>query len=267
MTAPLTLLDKVGLLAGQAVRLPSQAPAGGRKGRTCIDGGQGTLLTLGTDGAIGYALPDRAVDGLQFWQRGCFHTQAQGRCAMVTSPTPTARAHAAKLAKPDDAQVRTQMQTLASYGQVYMATALEPETGQSWLSFMLHPRQTLRPVLASLGVHAAWPELRDAFSQILGRPITENLRPWSVAIEARSGQLRIGTTAWARMAETPDKTRALDTVLRRFGADGGPAAAVYSLAQRAQSITPRHRRTGVAAEFNLDGTRLSGAMLTLRLPS
>ena len=264
MTRPLTLLDKVGLLAGEPVAGPTCATG---SGRTCIDGGRGALVTLCSSGALGYAVAAEAKDGLQHWRRGCFGSDRAGAGAMVTETGAAPCEAAMALVPVADGLARDRLRMIAGYGKVYMATAAEPESGQSWLSFMLHPRQTLRPVLAQLGISAAWPELRRAFSDVLTRPVTDALRPWSVAVEATTGALRIGTTAWARLPETAEKARAMHAALGTYGPGPAEGAAIYSLAARPSADTNRPTRAGVAAEFDLTGTSISGAMFTLRLNS
>ena len=265
MNPALTLLDKVGLLAGQPLGGTPDSCATQGGGRTCIDGGQAALVTLSSEGTVGFALPQRAEDGLQFWRRGCFGTQAAGESAMVTSHDATARARAVQLLGTRGDRAALRMLRLAAFGQVYMVTRHEPETGTGWICYQLHPRQSLKYVLCDLGVAAAWPALRGRFSVLLSRPVTEHLRPWSIAVETATGDLRIGTTAWARLPETPQKAAAFDAVMRGMDQQGETAAAVYSLLSRHACAAPRPGRAGVAAEFDLHDTTIAAARFTLRL--
>ena len=41
-------------------------------------------------------------------------------------------------------------------GRVYMTTDREPETGESWIAFALHPRQSPRETLAAINRTGVW---------------------------------------------------------------------------------------------------------------
>lgn len=265
MTRMMTLLEKVGLLAGQAQVNTALISEAKPNGRTCIDGGQTALVTISDCGPVGFAVPYRAEGGLQFWHRGCFATKETGESVMVTARDAAVRAAAKRIVGACNDNAMTYIERLAVFGQVYMVTPKEPETGASWISYQIHPRTSFRHLLADLGVSKSWPELRDAFSSLLARPVTESLRPWSISVETGSGRLRIGSSAWARLPESHEKSKSFNALMCRLGGLNETASAVYSLAARHALATDRPGRAGVAAEFDLEGTTIAGAHFTLRL--
>ena len=155
--------------------------------------------------------------------------------------------------------------TLRSRGRVYMATRREPETGESWIAFALHPRQSPRETLVAIGRTGVWTPVVACLSELLGRPATEHLRPWSIALplgsSARARRLvRLGTTAWARMPEERNKPARLARQIDRLGGDG-------SLAEAAYGLVARHAgpgAVGAACEFDVEDGRVAAALYTLR---
>ena len=152
--------------------------------------------------------------------------------------------------------------TLRARGRVYMATRREPETGESWIAFALHPRQPPRETLAALGLTGVWTPAAARFAELFGRHVTEHLRPWSIALPLGQGRrlVRLGTTAWARAPEDRDKPARLARQIDTLGGDGGLAEAAYGLVTRYAGPGA----VGAAAEFDVEDGRVTGALYTLR---
>lgn len=264
-------MTALGLLAGlgSAARgLAAEGTAAEGAARTCIDAGRGTLVTLRAPGPMAFADatgPDPAPN-VRRWRRRAIGPAAEvGDSLIFGAPAPEhwpiARGYLPELGTLGEALI-----TLRSRGRMYMATRREPETGESWIAFALHPRQPPRETLAAIGRTGVWGPAAARLAELFGRHVTEHLRPWSIALPlgaaARArGLVRLGTTGWARAAEDPGKAARLARQVDSLGGDGGLAEAAYGLVARYAGPTGA---VGAACEFDVEDGRVSAALYTLR---
>ena len=270
----LGLVPALGLLAGLggAARGLAATEVAATEGpaRTCIDAGRGTLVTLRAPGPVGIAFaeatgPDPAPNVRRWRRRAIGPASEAGESLIFGAPTPehwpVTRDYLPELGALGEALV-----TLRGRGRIYMATRREPETGESWIAFALHPRQSPRETLAAIGRTGVWHPVSACLTELFGRPATEHLRPWSIALPlgaaARArGLVRLGTTAWARVGEDRDKVARLARQIGRLGGDGSIAEAAYGLVARHAGPTGA---VGAACEFDIEDGRVAAALYTLR---
>lgn len=277
---PLTrLLDHLALLCRvppevrrKSVQHLTHGQSLGRSDKTCIEGGENVLITLRVGKAPGVGVASASgknpAQNIRHWHRWSLQKPSQtGECLIFGIP----RAHDWDLAfdhVKNSAANRGAIAELRIRGSVYMATRREPETGLSWLSFGLHKGQSPRTTLAALGHPRVWTQFSRCMSDLLGRPITEHARPWSIAVPAcqngtRRRLVRVGSTNWARLAEGGRKSTNLANQVAEFGGDRWLAESIYGLISR-HADTPR--AVGVAAEYDFEEGALISAQYTLRVP-
>jgi hypothetical protein len=271
----LGLARALGLLAGLgsgASRFAATGEGASAEGpaRTCIDAGRGVLVTLRAPGPVAIGLaeatpPDPAPNVRRWSRRAVTSAPEDGESLIFGRPAPEhwplARAYLPNLAALGAALV-----TLRSRGRVYMATRHEPETGESWIAFALLGRESPREVLAAIGRTGVWSPVAACLTELFGRPASEHLRPWSIALplgaaaQAR-GLVRLGTTAWVRVGEDAGKPARLARQVDRLGGDGSLAEAAYALVRGfAGPCGP----VGAACEFDVEDGRVTAALYTLR---
>jgi hypothetical protein len=264
----LDLVTALGLLAGlgcAARSLAAEGTAAEGAARTCIDAGGGTLVTLRAPGPVTLAFGEATGPGpapnVRRWRRRVIAPGEQaGESLIFGAPAPehwsVVRDYLPGLGALGEALV-----TLRARGRVYMATRREPETGESWIAFALHPRQPPRETLAALGLTGVWTTAAARLTELFGRHVTEHLRPWSIALPlGRSGLVRVGTTAWGRVTEDRYKPGRLARQIDAMGGDGGLAEAAYGLVARYTGPGP----VGAAAEFDVEDGCVTAALYTLR---
>jgi hypothetical protein len=268
----LDLVRALGLLAGlgcAARSLTTEGTVAQGAARTCIDAGGDTLVTLRAPGpvtlAFGETIGADPAPNVRRWRRRVVGpVNEAGESLIFGAPAPehwsVARNYLLDLGTLGEALV-----TLRARGRVYMATRREPETGESWIAFALHPRQSPRETLAAVGLTGVWAPAAARLSELFGRHVTEHLRPWSIALplgaKARARRLvRLGTTAWARVPEDRDKPARLARQIDALGGDGGLAEAAYGLIARHAGPGT----VGAAAEFDVEDGRVTAALYTLR---
>jgi hypothetical protein len=271
----LGLAGALGLLAGlggEARRLAGPARGATAEGsaRTCIDAGRGVLVTLRAPGPVAIGIAEAndtdAAPNVRRWsRRAVAAAPAAGESLIFGLPAPEhwplARAYLPNLGSLGAALV-----TLRSRGRVYMATRGEPETGESWIAFGLLGRQSPRETLAAIGGIGVWAPVTACLAELFGRPASEHLRPWSIALplgaaaQAR-GLIRVGTTAWVRVAEDAGKPARLARQVDRLGGDGSLAEAAYALVR---GFAGPSGPVGTACEFDVEDGRVTAALYTLR---
>lgn len=254
-----------------AIRPLSGAAGLGSVDRTCIDGGGDMMLTFAVpiNGpltvGVASALPQRPAPNVRLWRRWDVARPTDvGRSLIFGKPRATdweiAVDEVEAIAAPPSvlAELRTR-------GSVYMTARDEPGSGRGWLSFGLYHRQSPRQTLAALGQPQVWATVRDLMTDLLGRPLSDGTRPWSIAVSAAGseGRIRIGTTIWARMPEHPEKARRLARQIGVFGHDRDLVSGLYNYCC-GQARAPRG--VGVAAEFDFEDGAVKGAHYTLRVP-
>jgi hypothetical protein len=270
----LGLLMRVPTGIRQAAGAPlTWAPGAGRTDRTCIDRGTALMITLragyGAGVGIASAAPLRPADNTRQWKRWSLSDPLKtGRGLIFGLPARGDLTRALDFVGASQGNSPA-LSELLTRGTVYMATRSEPETGSSWLSVGLGRGQSPRTVLAALRQPKLWRQTSSALSSLIGRPITEGARPWSIALPvageaADRGIVRIGSTLWGRLAETPDKSARLAQQAGEFGADRNRAESLYSLVA---GRNREHARVGVAAEYDFEDEKLVGAQFTLRVPN
>ncbi|MEM8849190.1 MAG: hypothetical protein AAGE03_04060 [Pseudomonadota bacterium] len=262
-------------LVDRVVGWQQQPVTAQRDGRTCIEGDAGLLVTLRADKHVGLhaglavAEPRATADAPRRWRRVSIDAPDQtGRSLFFGRPSGQDLERA--LADLEPARPHAAMAgELLARGTIYMTTARDPGDGSGWLSVQLHRANPLRTTLAALGRPGLWPQVASQVEAVLGRPVIPALRPWSVALpvsgEARArGLIRIGTTAWSRMAQTSDKSRRLAQTIAAFGGAVDRARSLYAFAcARGAGGRP----VGSAVEFDFDGDRPVAVQFVLRLPS
>lgn len=273
------LLEHIGLLCRVAPEirqassmLLSYGRGRGTIDRTCIDGGQNTLVTLriGNASAVGFASANNwyPANNVRHWHRWSIQNPAQtGESLIFGIPQKTDWPLTVEHLGNIPANLRT-LGELRMRGNVYMATRHEPETGSSWLSFGLHKNQSPRATLAAMGHPLVWIKFSKYMAELLGHPITERARPWSIAIPISQNNadrhlVRVGSTNWARLSEGAVKSSNFARQVADLGGDRSLAESVYGLVLR-QTSTPR--AIGVAAEFDFKEGNLIAAQYTLRVP-
>jgi hypothetical protein len=274
---PLGLVGTLGLLAGLGAGARGLGTAGGfaaaGPARTCIDAGRGTLVTLRAPGPVALAFAEAVgVDpapNVRRWRRLAIGPAPDtGESLIFGAPHmehwQVARDYLTELGALGEALV-----TLRGRGRVYMATRREPETGESWIAFALHPRQSPRETLAAIGRTGVWTPAAACLTELFGRPATEHLKPWSIALPlgaaARArGLVRLGTTAWARAPEDRDKPARLARQIDRIGGDGSLAEAAYGLVRRHAGPRAGPGAVGTACEYDVEDGRVAAALYTLR---
>src|SRR5439155_7142493 len=77
------------------------------------------------------------------------------------------------------------------------------DAAHSWISWQLDRHCSPADALAACGAHTAWGSASPLFQRILGRSITPQVGPWSIAwtLDEHNPNMRIVTTAWARTLE------------------------------------------------------------------
>jgi len=272
--APIGLVHALGLLAGlgggaRGVAGASESTTAAGAARTCIDAGRGLLVTLRAPGPVAIGLADATghdpAPTVRRWRRRAIGAPETGESLIFGAPAaehwPLVRDYL-----PGLAMLGQEMLTLRARGRVYMATRREPETGESWIAFALHHRQLPRETLAAIGRTGVWNPVVALLSDLFGRAVTEHSRPWSIALPLGGpaqdrGLVRLGTTAWARVAEDHEKPVRLARQIERLGGDGSLAEAAYGLVRRA---TGASGAVGAACEFDVEDGRVLAALYTLR---
>lgn len=271
---PLGLLGTLGLLAGLGADARDLAGPGGAAimggpARTCIDAGRGTLVTLRAPGPVALAFAEATgadpAPNVRRWRRLAIGPAPDpGESLIFGAPAPehwpVARDHL-----PGLGALAGTLALLRVRGRVYMTTDREPETGESWIAFALHPRQSPRETLAAINRTGVWAPVAAHLTELLGRLATEHLRPWSIALPLGAagrarGLVRLGTTAWARVPEDRGKPARLARQVDRLGGDGSLAEAAYGLVRRQAGSGV----VGAACEFDVEDGRVAAALYTLR---
>lgn len=245
--------------------------------RTCIDAGRDLMLTCQItypDGAVTMATatasPHPTAANARIWHRDALDgVSSTGESLIFGKPTPSDWPLARRHLRQQEAVMPHLMELLAR-GTIYMATRQEPGTGRDWLSVALNRLMSPREALAALGLTNVWGPLQTCVSDLAGRRVRDNARPWSLALspplQTRPAGLRAGTTLWARLPEDIIKRRRFADQIDAMGGPGARMNGVYDFIA-GQSIKPRG--VGVAAEFdfNLNDQRLTGAHYTFRVPA
>ncbi len=247
-------------------------PGTGQTDRTCIDRGTALMVTLraGYGAGVGFASAESAspAENVRQWARWSLTDPSKTGGGLIFGQPACGdldRALNFVNGVADDTQALSELLTR---GSVYMATRSEPETESCWLSVGLTRGQSPRAVLAALHRPNIWRQAASALSKLMGRQITEGARPWSIALPvageaAERGLIRVGSTLWGRLPETPDKSTRLAQQAADFGADASRAESLYSLVA---GSNPDKARVGVAAEYDFENETLTGAQFTLRVP-
>jgi len=244
----------------------------GARDKTCIEGGESLLVTIraGTAAGIGIASAkvQKPAKNVRHWKRWSIQDPSQTGESLIFGMPNNGDWNLAKAHLGDCSSNTHALTELRLRGGVYMATQSEPETGLSWLSFGLHKGQSPRETLASLGQPKVWMKFSSYLSNLLGRPITERARPWSIAIPVSTtgnehGLIRVGSTNWSRLPENAEKSSMFARQVDDIGGDGRLAEGIYSLVSRYDTSG---NPIGVAAEFDFKNGRLIGSQYTLRVP-
>jgi hypothetical protein len=273
---PDELLRCAALLAGLGRRAgpvaaelqPGPGPAEGQD-RSCIDAGSPLLLSLLAPGGRGLRVQARLSarpgdEGVLRWlgrHHGPDGSSEQWQTAIYTAETAASWRHAVAAARAAGAEdrLRRDHRVLGPAGRVYaVASSLDepvPRVAVSWLM-----DRDARPavVLEACGLAAAWPVAAEVVGELLGTPAVPDRGPWSVrrSLHAGPGQVRIGTTIWARRIEDDAKRRRLARLVERLSGDASYAEALYKLIEAGR---PAGSRIGRAVEVEVDGDRLVAA--------
>lgn len=241
--------------------------------RSCIDRGTQLMITIrvGYGEAVGIvaANPKSPASNVRQWDRWLVSTKdSNGSGLTFAAPKPNDYSLALDFID-YQGSITGDLAELLTRGSIYMATRSEPETDASWLSVKLGRGQSPRTTLAALRRPSIWQQVSAAFSDLVGRSVTERAQPWSVALPldnelTQHGRIRVGSTLWGRLPENSVKRDLLKQQVSIFGSDPLRIESLYSLIA---NCNKQARNIGVAAEYDFEYQTLIGAQYTLRVPS
>lgn len=284
------LLFRAGLLAGmgaaargaaRAALAPVEA-AGAATSRTCIDAGDPLLFSVAAPGGRALRVAVRQAqavgDGMRHWRRFVYSAGAPERPpqavdTILVEGEPAAAWQTARdwlgpaATAPQLAPARA---LLGGRGRIYLvarpARLSAPGDGSpGWIAWHLDHRAAPAEALAALGLAGVWPQVRHWYGKLLGAPVSERARPWSIGVSLGDGppRLRVGTTHWARQPESPAKSGRLGRVVGELGGDGRYAEALYKLVAGAWPERRAHG-IGAVAEFEFEDGQLRAAEFFIR---
>jgi hypothetical protein len=281
-TAGTDTLRLAALLAGlgeRATEAADRAAAGlaaTAPDRSCIDGGNRLILSLLAPGRRGLRVqarqPDRPGEpGVLRWSAIHQHPGAAAErwstSVYLGEPAGAWRdaRDAARRAGGEDRLGRFHA-TLGPNGRICTVTrSTDQGPGRAWVAWQLDRGVPPAVALAACGLQAAWQAVAEPLGWLLGLPAARSLGPWSlgVALHGDPGQVRVGTTAWARTPEDAAKRRRMVELVDRLGGDRRHAEALYKLL----GLTGRGgARIGRAVEAEVAGGRLASVQLHLGVP-
>ncbi|MEM8808939.1 MAG: hypothetical protein AAGF01_23215 [Cyanobacteria bacterium P01_G01_bin.38] len=130
---------------------------------------------------------------------------------------------------------------------------LDSAQAGGWVTWQLDRHTSPEAALDACDVGWAWPIAAQHLKTLLGRSVSKYCRPWSLAWEISSDRprFRLGTTVWARQAETAEKHRRLAATVAQMGGDSRFAEALYKLIAATHPVGFTHR-IGRAVEIEFD---------------
>lgn len=228
--------------------------------RTCIDGGSRLMFALLAPAPRSLRVLTRSTAtaaGVIPWRRT--HYLPDGGVERWYSETyngepPAAWTHARDAAEHagDLPTLRQIHASLGPHSRLYTVSwSLAEQKPRAWVGWQLDRTCPVNEALAALGYGSTWPAAAAWWAELLGFAPHPRRGPWSINLALGEGpRLRLGSTNWARCAETGEKRRRLGALIERQEDDRRFAEALYQLIEAA-SPPGRPRAVGRAVELEL----------------
>lgn len=228
--------------------------------RSCIDTGSRLLVSLsvpaqGRQMSCYARIPGPSRPGITHWSRLDWESDLRSgwRTWYSDEPVGTWDDVLAVVDRDDSTQIADWHRILGPAARVYSVSV--DRDRQPWVSWQLDPRVEIARALGAVGHAPAWQVAAGLLGELLGRVPTV-AAPWSLAVRSDGLRWRIGTSRWARIAETDHKRRRYAWTVGTLGGDRQFAEATYKVL----SASAGQRTVGRAVELEFDsGNSPAGA--------
>ena len=253
----------------------------GLPGRTCIDGGVDLMLVARAPSGRSFdcysRLPD-APGGVHRWRRERLDNRETWNTRLYLGAPDLAYQeihHATVRSEVDSEFLQTHRLIGANARLYFLARQCSLESERLWVGWQLDKHCPPVNLLQSCGWSAAWEEISTVLMDLLGRELPRFSRGWAfLAGYGRDDiRIRIGTSLWSRLAESPFKPAQFRATVARLQGDVSFAEALYRvLWSERDEKSPNHplvSTTGCAVEIEWapEKKKLEYADFFLRVPS
>lgn len=162
------------------------------------------------------------------------------------------------------AQFQSYHAAIGIQGRLFQTTIAQ---NQHWVSWQLDRTVSPEASLAHYGYQSAWVEAKQILQTLFQRSILPRSTAWSLScnLSAAEPHLKLGTTLWARLSESPSKHRQMAAIVQQLGGEDRFAEALYKLLDSARSRDST--RIGRALELEIQRDRVISAEFFLSVPT